>query len=339
MQPDFITERVMERLKALEIFKAVVEHGSFTKAADATNVRVPSVSRAVQDLETLLGVQLFNRTTRKVRLTSVGHTILEHVTGVLDSYESLAQVGADSLTPCGDLRIEVPALFGMAQLGPIVHGFMREHSKVRVDARLVDNGSELLGELADLAIVVGRQVPASRIARPLAPLSVGIYATPSYLAKRGMPTSPQDLPAERCMTALANDGPAGLPVSHRATGAQAALVARSPFRSNCPGALIAAVLESEGVAVLPDHIAHGPESRGELVRILNDWETEPLPAFLLYQARRNQPLRVRKFIEHILRSLGPDSDSVQTTSDVDHRAVSLAPLRAIPSDRRALHAA
>jgi DNA-binding transcriptional LysR family regulator len=184
----------MERLKALEIFKAVVDHGSFTKAADAAHVAVPSVSRAVQDLEALLGVQLFNRTTRKVSLTSVGLTVLEHATGVLDCYEDLARISNDiALDVSGDLRVEVSVLFGMSRLAPVLASFMREYPKVRVDTRLVDNSVETLGDLADLSIVVGRSAPSSYVARSLAATRLGIYASPSFLDSAGRPVHPDDV--------------------------------------------------------------------------------------------------------------------------------------------------
>jgi len=159
----------MERLKALEIFKAVVDHGSFIKAADVMCVGAPSVSRAVQDLEVLLGVQLFHRTTRKVILTAVGQTVLEYAVGVLDCYDDLARISNDiTLEVSGDLRLEVPAFFDMSRLTPVLASFMREYPKVRVDTRLVDGSGESIGDQADLSIVVGRPVPPSCIARALA---------------------------------------------------------------------------------------------------------------------------------------------------------------------------
>jgi DNA-binding transcriptional LysR family regulator len=310
----------MERLKALEIFKAVADHGSFTKAADAAHVGVPSVSRAVQDLETLLGVQLFNRTTRKVTLTPVGHTVLEHAAGVLDCYEDLARVSNDiALDVSGDLRLEVPALFGMSRLAPILANFTREHPKVRVDTRLVDHQGETLGDLADLSIVVGRAAPASCVARQLAATRFGMYASPAFLSGAGMPRHPDDVRPEHCMTMIAGSHDATLALTHAVTGERSALRARSAFRTNCPSALISATLDSLGMAVLPESIARLSESRGELVRVLNDWRAPSLDTLLVYRTRRNLPLRVRKLIDCLVASFGDDE------------AGSLSPLRMPPN--------
>jgi DNA-binding transcriptional LysR family regulator len=300
----------MERLKALQIFKAVVDHGSFTKAADAANVAVPSVSRAVQDLEALLGVQLFNRTTRKVSLTSVGHTVLEHATGVLDCYEDLARVSSDiALDVSGDLRFDVSVLFGMSRLAPVLASFMREYPKVRVDTRLVDNSAETLGDLADLSIVVGRPAPSSCVARALTATRFGIYASPKFLGSAGVPAHPDDVRPDLCMAVMAGPHQASWQLTHSSTGECSTFGARSAFRTNCPSALISAAVDCLGVAIVPEPIACVAESRGELVRILTDWQAPLLETQLLYRSRRNQPMRVRKLIDHLVHCFRENSDS------------------------------
>lgn len=304
----------MERLKALEIFKAVVDHGSFTRAADAANVAVPSVSRAVQDLETMLGVQLFHRTTRKVTLTTAGHAVLEHATGVLDCFDDLARVGNDAaLDIAGDLRIEVPALYGMARLAPVLGGFLREHPKLRLDIRLVDHQAQTLGDLADLAIVTGRAVPASCVARPLAATRLGVYASAAFLAAHGTPQHPRDVQAGHCMAVATGQQQMTWTLHHAHSGACATLGVRSPWRTNCPGALMAAALEGAGVAIAPEHLAQPHVARGDLVRLLDDWHATPLDTYLLYRTRRNQPLRVRKLIERIVETLGEARDRDAST--------------------------
>jgi DNA-binding transcriptional LysR family regulator len=294
----------MERLKALEIFKAVVDHGSFTKAADAAHVAVPSVSRAVQDLEALLGVQLFNRTTRKVSLTSVGLTVLEHATGVLDCYEDLARISNDiALDVSGDLRVEVSVLFGMSRLAPVLASFMREYPKVRVD-----NSVETLGDLADLSIVVGRSAPSSYVARSLAATRLGIYASPSFLDSAGRPVHPDDVRPDLCMAVMAGSQQASWQLTHSSTGECSVLSARSAFRTNCPSALISAAVDGLGVVIAPEQIARSAESRGELVRTLTDWQAPSLETQLLYRSRRNQPMRVRRLIDHLVRDFSQNAD-------------------------------
>lgn len=319
----------MERLKAMEIFKAVVDHGSFTKAADATHVGVPSVSRAVQDLEALLGVQLFNRTTRKVKLTSAGHAVLEHVTGVLDCYDDLARVSSDvALDVAGDIRIEVPAMFGVQRIAPVVGRFMREYPKVRVDIRLVDSQAETLGDLADLAIIVGRTPASTCVARPLAATRLGLYANRDFLRANAKLADPNDLDPEQCMAVMNKLQQSAWPMRHAGTGESVTLLARSPVRTNCPSALIAAAIEGLGAAIVPEHLASIAVARADLVPVLGDWQPVPLDTYLLYRQRRNQPLRVRRLVEQIVDALGADSASPAAPAHVPSGAQTLRLLQA-----------
>jgi len=309
----------MERLKALEIFKAVVDHGSFTRAADATNVGTPSVSRAVQDLETMLGVQLFNRTTRRVALTTAGHAVLEHVTGMLACYEDLARVGSDAASDCaGDIRIEVPVILDTVRLATVLGRFMRASPKVRVDVRRVDHHAETLGDLADLAIIVGRAAPSSCIARRLADMPFGLYASPAWLERTAPIEHPGDVRAEACLATGAQHSL--WTVSHETSGEHASLAARAALRTNCPHALLAAAIDGAGVAIMPDTLVQAALARGELVRVLDAWRVAPLEACLVYRSRRNLPVRVRRLIEHLLEAFGDHRDEAGATTFVPELA-------------------
>lgn len=309
----------MERLKALEVFKAVADHGSFTRAADATNLGVPSVSRAVQDLETMLGVQLFNRTTRRVALTTAGHAVLERVTGVLSSYEDLARTGSDEAGDCaGNVRIEVPAIFDTARLTSVLVRFMRAWPKVRVDVRRVDHLTDTLGDLADLAIVVGRPAPSSCIARSLAAVPLGLYASPAWLERTNDLAHPLDVPAEACLATGAQHSV--WTVSHQASGESVTLAARAALRTNCPHALLAAAVDGEGLAILPNPLAQAALDRGELVRVLDAWQVAPLEACLVYRSRRNLPARVRKLTEYLLDAFGEQRDEIGAMAAVPNMA-------------------
>ncbi|WP_010099888.1 LysR family transcriptional regulator [Burkholderia ubonensis] len=303
----------MERLKALEVFKAVVDHGSFTRAADATHMGVPSVSRAVQDLETMLGVQLFNRTTRKVALTTAGHAVLERVAGVLASYEDLARAGSDEAGDCaGNIRIEVSTMFDTGRLASVLVRFMRAWPKVRVDVRRVDHQTDALGDLADLAIVVGRAAPPSCIARALADVPLGLYASPAWVERVGAVAHPRDVQPESCLATGAQQSMWTL-VDER-SGEHATLSARAALRTNCPHALVAAAVDGEGVAILPEHLAHAPVVRGELVRVLDAWQVEPLDACVVYRSRRNLPARIRKLTDCLLDAFGEPRDDAGVTA-------------------------
>lgn len=300
----------MERLKALEVFKAFVDHGSFTRAANAIHMGVSSVSRAVQDLETMLGVQLFNRTTRKVALTTAGHAVLERVAGVLASYEDLARAGSDEAGNCaGNIRTEVSTMCDTSRLASVLVRFMRAWPKVRVDVRRVDHQTDALGDLADLAIVVGRAAPPSCIARALADVPLGFNASPVLVERVGAVAHPCDVQPESCLAMGAQQSMWTL-VDER-SGEQATLAALS---TNCPHALVAAAVDGEGVAILPEHLAHAPVVRGEPVCVLDAWQVEPLDACVVYRSRRNLPARIRKLTDCLLDAFGEPRDDAGATA-------------------------
>jgi len=157
----------MDRLKALEIFKSVAERGSFVRAADALNLAAPAVTRAVQDLERLLGVRLLQRTTRSVVLTSEGKDVLDRARGLLSSFEELEAISsARSLEVAGDIRLSAPVSFGVRRLGPILASFTSKYPKARIDLQLTDVAANLIESGVDLALRISRELPDSLVARP-----------------------------------------------------------------------------------------------------------------------------------------------------------------------------
>jgi DNA-binding transcriptional LysR family regulator len=148
-----------------------------------------------------------------------------------------------------------------------------------------------------------------------------------------MPKHPAEVRAKHCMAVVVGARDASWQLTHCATGEQSAINAHSAFRTNCPSALIAAAVSGAGVAILPEHIGCIPESRGELVRILSDWRAPSLDTQLLYRARRNQPLRVRKLVDRLVRDLSGSAIS-QTDSLPAHGLSSFAQFKHSGADAR-----
>src|SRR5882762_9234894 len=127
----------MDRLKALGMFKAVVDKGGFARAAAELDVSCAVVSRTVQELELLLGVQLLQRTTRRITLTAVGQQVLTRAADLLDAYNELAALSSLSASePSGIVRLAAPASYARRYLGHALAAFMARHPKVRVDLRM-----------------------------------------------------------------------------------------------------------------------------------------------------------------------------------------------------------
>ena len=238
----------MDRLKALEVFKAIVDHKGFSRGADALNVSRSIATRVVQDLEAELGARLLVRTTRKVSLTPFGQCFFERATAVIGSYEELAFMGQQNATDaCGCVRIDAPALFGLQRLGGMLAIFMNENSSINVDLHANDSDANALSDFADVAISVDRVIPGTLIARALTPLKTGLYASQSYLERVGIPQHPRDLNPEDCM-ALASRSTCGeLELFEASSAGRFAIPRNGSLRANNADALIGAAIHGAGV--------------------------------------------------------------------------------------------
>jgi len=290
----------MDRLKALEVFKAIVDHKGFSRGADALNVSRSIATRVVQDLEAELGARLLVRTTRKVSLTPFGQCFFERATAVIGSYEELAFMGQQNATDaCGCVRIDAPALFGLQRLGGMLAMFMNENSSINVDLHANDSDANALSDFADVAISVDRVIPGTLIARALTPLKTGLYASQSYLERVGIPQHPRDLNPEDCM-ALASRSTCGeLELFEASSAGRFAIPRNGSLRANNADALIGAAIHGAGVALVPSLLAQ----QAHLLPVLSGWSSRSLDVHLLYRPRRLEPVRVRKLIDYLLDEL------------------------------------
>ncbi|WP_425259271.1 LysR family transcriptional regulator [Rubrivivax sp. RP6-9] len=295
----------MDRLSALATFKAVVDHGGFARAAADLDVSCAKVSRTVQDLEMLLGVQLLQRTTRRVSLTSVGQQVLLRAVTLLDSYDELAALSSLSATePSGVVRLAAPAAFARRLLGPALAEFMHLYPRVEVDLRTRDGLIDLFDDEVDVMLCLRNDLRESLIARRMGAAEVGVFAAPAYLARHGEPCHPDDLADHNCLTC--DDVASG--ASWRMTWAEDSEVRDVPVRGSmrCSHAdvVVGTALHGAGIALLPRFMVEEAVAQGGLKPLLRDWRCEPLPIQLAWGSRRNLPLSVRKLIDHLALALG-----------------------------------
>jgi len=288
----------MDRLKALAVFKTVVEQGSFARAADTLDLSPAVVTRTVQELEALLAVRLLQRTTRRVTLTAVGHDVLERARGLLASFDELSSMsslcGAEA---AGRVRLGAPAWLGRRLLGAVAAAYLASCPKVSLELRMHASESGLFEGDGDLALCLESELKPCWIARKVAQVSVGLYAAPAYLARRGEPATPDEL--------AQHDGLAGGSARADATwhfqpadgGDMQPVEIRPVLHSNQPETLMSAAVHGAGIALLPDLLAEEAVASGKLRRLMPGWRAEPLSLHLAYESRQHQPLSVRKLIE------------------------------------------
>ncbi|MDR6661378.1 DNA-binding transcriptional LysR family regulator [Tardiphaga robiniae] len=183
----------VNRSGEMEVFTRVVELGGFSTAARAFRMTPSAVSKLVARLEARLGVRLINRSTRKLQLTPEGSAFYERALRILDEISAAEREAAIGATPSGLLRVNTSVPFGLRLLLPLLPDFAKRYPDIKVEVVLTDLVVDLLEERADVAIRVGLMRESRLLARKLGESRMVVVASPSYLAERGTPKTPDEL--------------------------------------------------------------------------------------------------------------------------------------------------
>ncbi len=281
----------------LMLFARVADEGSFSRAAEKVGLPKSTVSRRVATLESQLGERLLLRTTRKLTVTDFGHSVLEHahqVAAEVDAAASLAQ--HRQVEPSGRLRLSMPADLAnmMAQ---VLADFIEKHAAISLELDLTPRRVDLIGENFDLALRMGDLADdASLAARQVASFSVGLYAAPGYLKRRGVPPEPEALMEHDGLRLLQRDGEAAAWTLMRGAARWEGI---PPGRAtaNSPELLMRLARNGAGIAAVNDHFAMPYVESDELVPVLEDWTLPAAPAWAVFPGRRLMPARTRVFLD------------------------------------------
>lgn len=282
----------------LMLYAQVVDAGSFSRAAERAGLPKSTVSRRVAVLEAQLGERLLLRTTRKLTVTDFGHSVLEH------AHQVLAEVSAASALaqqrqaqPSGRLRVSMPADFANGVLGQLLADFVAKHPAIWLELDLSPRRVDLIGENFDVALRMGDLADdASLAARRLAVFEIGLYASTSYLQRRGDPPEPEAL--------MEHDG---LHLLTRSGNAASWLLSRGEQRwegtpparvtANSPEILLRMARHGAGITALLHHFAEPYVRSGELRPVLPEWTLPATPAWAVFPGRRLMPARTRAFLD------------------------------------------
>lgn len=297
----------------LMLFARVVDEGSFSRAADKVGLPKSTVSRRVAQLESQLGERLLLRTTRKLTVTDFGHSVLEHAHQVTAEVEAAALLAQHrQIEPSGRLRVSMPADFAHIVLGSLLADFIRQYPSISVEFDLTPRRVDLIGENFDLALRMGDLTDdATLAARRLATFSVGLYASPGYIERRGMPSEPEALMEHDGLRLLKRSGD---PAAWVLTRGKARWEGVAPGRAtaNSPELLIRLARAGAGIAAVNDHLAVQYVRTGELVPVLEDWDLPEVNAWVVFPGRRLMPARTRVFLDALEAEFtGPRCQAVQ----------------------------
>jgi DNA-binding transcriptional LysR family regulator len=294
---------IMDKLRSMEIFVAVVDAGNFTAAASSFDMSPVMVGKHIAYLETTLGARLLARTTRRQSLTEIGAQYAEQCRLILAQIAA-AETGAEAMRsiPRGRLKITAPISFGTEWIAPAMTHYLDRNPEVSLDLSLSDRTVDLVEEGYDAAIRIGRLEDSSMVARPLFDYAMVICATPAYLKKHGTPQTPDDLARHQCLDFMAWT----LSTRWRLQGQRGNRhIAPSRFRANNGQALRMAALQDFGLVMQAEVLLAQDIAAGRLVPVLCEYLPAPRPMNLVYSRDRQATPKLTTFIDFIVERFGP----------------------------------
>lgn len=284
----------MDHLDTLRCFVAVADAGGFAVAGRQLGCSAAAVTRAIAALEARLGVLLFQRSTRMVRLTEAGERFLADCRPLLNDLHEAEQTARGAQVQAqGLLSITAPQMFGIQHVAPIVRDFLQDHPRVQARTLFVNRLVHLLEEDMDVAVRIAHLPDSGLTALPVGALRRLVVASPGYLARHGVPEHPGDLTQHRAI-AFSFDARAAAPWKFRDGWVGHPQLA---WISNANEVDIAAAEAGLGLTRCLAYQAAPSLRAGRLRIVLAAFEPPPVPVHIVYPAGRRAPAKVRSFVE------------------------------------------
>lgn len=296
---------VVDRFKAMQVFVSAAEAGSYAAAASSLLMTPQMVAKYVQLLENRLGVRLLNRTTRRQSLTEFGQRYLERCKCILALAEEADLMANDALEePRGKIRVSAPLNFGSGSFMSFLQGFLSNHPMVEVELTLSDQYVDLTQQGFEAAIRIGEASSGEAsdlVARELCRYTLIPCASPAYIQKHGSPETPSDLVHHHCITYLFSDRSHEHEWIFSRHNETFPVPVNSRMRINDMRALINAAINGLGIVLGAKETLCDALRRGDLIRILDNYEGPSRPLNLVYRADRQQTALMRAFIKEAIQ--------------------------------------
>lgn len=295
----------MDRLHAMAIFVAVVEEGGFAAAARKLQLSPPVATRAVTELEEVMGVRLLTRTTRVVRVTEVGARYASDCRRILSDVAETEEAATGSHGAVrGRLVITSSTMFGRMRVVPIVTEYLRRYPDTEVECRFLDRVVNMVEEGVDVSIRIGQLQDSGYNALRVGQVRRVVCASPVYIAKHGAPKTLADLSEHTVIMASGITPSADWRFS---VGEQTTVVRVRPRLSvSTNDAAIDAALEGFGITRVASYMVADHLVSGRLVEVLREQEALPLPIHVMHHEGRHAARKVRAFVDLASQALRGD---------------------------------
>ncbi|MBW7902671.1 MAG: LysR family transcriptional regulator [Rhodocyclaceae bacterium] len=291
----------------LILFAAVVDAGSFSRAAEQAGLPKSTLSRRLTQLEAKLGERLLTRTTRRLTLTEFGERILEHARRLQEEADAAAALAQHrQATPRGVLRVSLVPAFAELDMAQFLLQFAARYPEVRLELDLSPRRVDLLAERYDLALRAASRLPddATLVACKLCEMHNGLYASPAYLRRYGTPRAPEDLLQGHVGLRLIGGSGEVLPWQLADGRREWTGIPDGAFAANSLELLRDLAAHGTGIVGLSDRHVRGEWlTKGLLQRVLPDWHLPTVTLWSVTPGRRLLPARTRAFVDMLREAL------------------------------------
>ncbi|MDR6394001.1 LysR family transcriptional regulator [Herbaspirillum seropedicae] len=296
------------QLGSIELFCKAAELGSFTAAAEALGLTPASVSRSISRLESRLGVRLFARTTRQIRLTREGELYRDQCQQALEQIADAERIlTGQQKVPSGLLRISVGTPYAHYRLLPLLPRFQQAYPQIEVELSIANRVVDFVEEGYDLAIRLGVPPDSRLIAHTLEEATLGLFAAPAYLARCGQPRSIAELEQHDCIQFILPSSGRAMPwIFKDAQGRDMDFhfKSRQRIHDDVLGCVNWAIAGG-GLFQIYHFIAEAAVRRGELVEVLQQAGYRTRRFSILYPHNRHLSARVRAFVDFVTEAVRP----------------------------------
>ncbi len=295
----------MDRFHLIKVFVAVVDAQGLAGAARKLNISPPAVTRAINELEAHLGLRLLTRTTRTVKITDAGERYVQDCKRILaEMLEADESVSGMHAAPRGRLTITAPVMFGGLYVTPIVTEYLGRYPDVSASCLFLDRMVNMLDEGVDVAVRIGDLPDSSMQAIRVGQVRRVICASPDYLAKHGIPTSPDELHEHMIVSASSVTPSPEWKLMNKGEAYSVRLQARMMTSTN--DSAVRAVVGSFGLTRLLSYQIAEHLRTGQLKMVLPDFEPPPLPIHVVHREGRRASQRIRAFLDLAIDRLRED---------------------------------
>ena len=292
----------MDRLTSMRLFARVVEHGSFTAAAEGVGLSPTMIANHVKDLEHHLGVQLLSRTTRISEVTQAGQQYYEHCLTITrqiqEAADSIRQING---SPSGVLRVTAPISFGAEELIPALNEYTRKYTDVRIDLELSDRIVDLVKEQYDVAIRVGPPTKSPDLkGTALCRWRRIVCGSSDYLDHRGHPITLEDLKKHHCLCYAYASGPEFEWRFQSIIGGIETITVNCMLSVNNGHALKKGALAGLGLIFQPASLVACELDDGRLVHVLQDYSSPDAALHIYTRMHHRSTPKVSTFVTYIV---------------------------------------